>query len=67
MSSGIAITHGVDVDGVKVLYVNVKCHSISFVSWTYDPAKVQALAAITPGNKMNANNENKKNECKKCK
>lgn len=34
------------------------------VGHIYDPAKVQALAAITPGNKMNANNANKKNECK---
>ena len=32
---GIAITNGVDVDGVKLLSVN-KCHSILFV-WTYDP------------------------------
>ena len=33
-NKGIAITNGLDVDGVKLLSVN-KCHSILFV-WTYD-------------------------------
>ena len=31
----IAMTNGLDVDGVKLLSVN-KCHSILFV-WTHDP------------------------------
>ena len=35
LNKGMAITNGVDVDGVKLLSVN-KCRSISFV-WTYDP------------------------------
>ena len=34
-NKGIAITNGMDVDGVRLLSVN-KCHSILFV-WTYDP------------------------------
>ena len=34
-NKGIAITNGLDVDGVKLLPVN-KFHSILFV-WTYDP------------------------------
>ena len=34
-NEGIAITNGLNVDGVKLLSVN-KCHSIFFV-WTYDP------------------------------
>ena len=34
-NKGIAITNGLDVDGVKLLSVN-KCHRILFV-WTYDP------------------------------
>ena len=34
-NKGIAITNGLDVDGVKLLSVN-KCHGIFFV-WKYDP------------------------------
>ena len=34
-NEGIAITNGLDIDGVKLLAV-YKCHGIFFV-WTYDP------------------------------
>ena len=34
-NKGIAITNGLDVDGVKLLVVN-KCQGIFFV-WTFDP------------------------------
>ena len=35
LNKGMAITNGVDGDGVKLLSVN-KCYGISFV-WTYEP------------------------------